>query len=64
MIGVTGTNGKTTTVTLLFQLFEKLGHRSGLISTIEYRIGEKKLESINTTPNAIIINYLLSEMVK
>ncbi|MCT4664498.1 MAG: UDP-N-acetylmuramoyl-L-alanyl-D-glutamate--2,6-diaminopimelate ligase [Flavobacteriales bacterium] len=63
MIGITGTNGKTTTSTLLFDLFNGLGLKSGLISTIEYKIGENSYTSTHTTPNAIRVQELLAEMV-
>ncbi len=63
LIGITGTNGKTTIATLLYQLFSGLGYRSGLISTIENRIGEKVLDSNLTTPDVISLNALLAEMV-
>ncbi|MDI9356268.1 MAG: UDP-N-acetylmuramoyl-L-alanyl-D-glutamate--2,6-diaminopimelate ligase [Chitinophagaceae bacterium] len=62
LIGVTGTNGKTTTVTLLYRLFQKLGHRSGLLSTVENRIQDEILPSTYTTPDAITINKLLKQM--
>ena len=64
LVGVTGTNGKTTTVTLLSQLFIKLGYTVGLLSTVENRINEKVLPARYTTPDAIELNRLLSEMVK
>ncbi len=63
LIGITGTNGKTTTASLLYQLFKRLGHKVGLISTIEYRIGEEVRPSTHTTPNALILNALLAEML-
>jgi UDP-N-acetylmuramoyl-L-alanyl-D-glutamate--2,6-diaminopimelate ligase len=63
LTGVTGTNGKTTTVTLLYQLFRGLGHKSGLISTINYFIDDRKLPSTHTTPDPLRINQLLREMV-
>ncbi len=64
LVGVTGTNGKTTTVTLLHQLFLDLGYKAGLISTIENKIGHKQLPSTHTTPNAVAINALLADMVE
>ena len=64
LVGVTGTNGKTTTVTLLYQLFSGLGHRSGLISTVSCKIGQQEIPSTHTTPNAIEINNLLYKMVQ
>jgi UDP-N-acetylmuramoyl-L-alanyl-D-glutamate--2,6-diaminopimelate ligase len=62
LVGVTGTNGKTTTVTLLHQLFSKLGHRAGLISTVVNKIGEEEIKSTHTTPDAIQLNELLVKM--
>ncbi len=64
LVGVTGTNGKTTTVSLLFQLFNKLGYKAGLISTIECRIGNEILPSDYTTPDSIAINRLLGQMLE
>ncbi len=63
LVGVTGTNGKTTTVTLLFNLFRKLGYNVGLLSTILNKINENELPSTHTTGDAIQINRLLKEMV-
>ncbi|MCZ6899951.1 MAG: UDP-N-acetylmuramoyl-L-alanyl-D-glutamate--2,6-diaminopimelate ligase [Bacteroidetes bacterium] len=63
LVGITGTNGKTTTVTVLFQLFKDLGYKSGLISTIENRINDKVLPASHTTPDAIQLNEILHEMV-
>lgn len=63
LIGVTGTNGKTTTVTLLYQMFVALGNRSGLISTVSCRIGDHEIPSTHTTPDPIEINNLLSQML-
>lgn len=62
VVGVTGTNGKTTTVTLLYDLFEKLGYPTGLISTIENRILGKRMPTQHTTPDALRIQALLAEM--
>ncbi len=64
LVGVTGTNGKTTTATLLQNLFLKLGYKAGLISTVENKIGNKVLPSQFTTPDALQLNELLEEMVK
>lgn len=64
LIGVTGTNGKTTTATLLFNLFTNLGYKVGLISTIENKIGNNTIEATHTTPNAIRLNQLLKDMVE
>ena len=63
LVGVTGTNGKTTTVTLLHQLFTKLGQKVGLISTVINKVGEVEIKSTHTTPDAIQLNELLSKMV-
>ncbi len=64
LVGITGTNGKTTTVNLLFQLFTALGNRCGLISTVENRIGDTVLPSTHTTPDAVAINKLLASMAE
>ncbi len=63
LVGVTGTNGKTTTVTLLHELFLSLGFKSGLLSTIRNKINNTVLKSSYTTPDTIEINKLLAEMV-
>jgi UDP-N-acetylmuramoyl-L-alanyl-D-glutamate--2,6-diaminopimelate ligase len=63
LIGVTGTNGKTTTVTLLYQLFKEFGYKSGLISTVVNCIDGKVVEATHTTPDALELNKLLAEMV-
>ena len=63
LVGVTGTNGKTTVATLLCDLFTMMGHKSGLISTVVYRIGEREIDSTHTTPDAIRLNAMLREMV-
>lgn len=62
LIGVTGTNGKTTTVTLLHQLFRDLGYGTGLLSTIENKINETVFPSTHTTPDPVQINALLQQM--
>lgn len=64
VIGITGTNGKTTIVTLLSELFKVFGIKVGLLSTIENSIGDAILESTHTTPNALELNMLLNEMYK
>ena len=64
LVGVTGTNGKTTVVSLLHQLFMKLDAKSGMLSTIENRIGDKIIPSTHTTGDSLQINYLLNEMIK
>ncbi|MCS6916511.1 MAG: UDP-N-acetylmuramoyl-L-alanyl-D-glutamate--2,6-diaminopimelate ligase [Chitinophagales bacterium] len=62
VVAVTGTNGKTTVATQLYRLFSLLGYRCGLISTIENRINDRVLEATHTTPAAITLSRLLSEM--
>jgi UDP-N-acetylmuramoyl-L-alanyl-D-glutamate--2,6-diaminopimelate ligase len=64
LIGVTGTNGKTTTVTLLFNLFKKLGYKVGLLSTVKNQINNDVLSATHTTPDAIQLNALLHQMVE
>lgn len=63
LIGVTGTNGKTSTVTLLFSLFAKLGYSVGLLSTVENKINEEIIPSTHTTPGPVQLNALLARMV-
>jgi len=63
IVGVTGTNGKTTVATLMYKLFQSLGHRCGLLSTVENRVGEEVIESTHTTPDAISLHRLLRQMV-
>ncbi len=63
LVGVTGTNGKTTIATILYKLFTGLGYTSGLISTVENRIGDRVIPSTHTTPDALQLNALLKEMV-
>ena len=63
LVGVTGTNGKTTVATLLYDLYRKMGYRAGLISTVVYRIDEREIPSTHTTPDAIRLNAMLREMV-
>ena len=64
LIGITGTNGKTTTVTLSYNLFKCLGYECGLISTIVNKIGNKEIISTHTTPDSLSLNKLLNEMVE
>ncbi len=63
LIGITGTNGKTTTTTLLYELFSNLGYKVGLISTIENKIGKATVPATHTTPDALSTNLLIREMV-
>jgi UDP-N-acetylmuramoyl-L-alanyl-D-glutamate--2,6-diaminopimelate ligase len=62
LVGITGTNGKTSVATLLFSLFRKLGYKSGLLSTVQNQIEDEIIPSTHTTPDAIKINELLAEM--
>jgi len=64
VVGITGTNGKTTTATLLHQLFSQLGYKVGLISTVEIIIGDEIIPAKYTTPDALAIQRLLAEMSK
>ena len=64
LVGVTGTNGKTSSVTLLFKLFRQLGYHTGLLSTVQNQIDEEVIPSTHTTPDSVKINELLAEMVK
>lgn len=64
LVGVTGTNGKTTVATLLYDLFTALGHTCGLISTVVYRVGDQRIESTHTTPDPLTLNRLMAEMVE
>ncbi len=63
LVGVTGTNGKTTIATLLFRLFQNLGYQCGLLSTIENRINDRIIKATHTTPDAVQMNQLLAEML-
>lgn len=63
LVGVTGTNGKTTISTLLYQLFRDLGYKCGLLSTVENQINGKVIPSTHTTPDQVELNRLLDEMV-
>lgn len=62
LVGVTGTNGKTTVATLLYDLFTGLGYRCGLVSTVEMRVGEQRLPSTHTTPDPLGLNAALATM--
>ncbi len=63
LIGITGTNGKTSVTTLLFDIFKILGFKSALISTVEYRIGDEVIPSTHTTPDIIRVNQILAKAV-
>ncbi len=64
LVGITGTNGKTTTVTLLHHLFTQLGHKTGLISTVVNKVGTVEIPATHTTPDPVELNKLLFEMVE
>jgi len=64
LVGITGTNGKTTTVTLLYNLFTSLGYCCGLVSTIANYIGDEKIPTDHTTPDPISLNALFATMVE
>ena len=63
LVGVTGTNGKTTIATLLYKLFAALGYKCGLLSTVENRIGDRVAAATHTTPDPLHLNALLREML-
>ena len=63
LVGVTGTNGKTTVATLLYQLFRELGYKCGLLSTVENQVNGKVFPSTHTTPDPVELNALMAEMV-
>jgi UDP-N-acetylmuramoyl-L-alanyl-D-glutamate--2,6-diaminopimelate ligase len=64
LVGVTGTNGKTTIVTLLYKLFSSLGYTCGMLSTVQNHIGNTVLPATHTTPDPISLNQLLHDMLK
>jgi len=64
LIGVTGTNGKTTIASLLYALFQKAGYKTGLLSTVKILVDTKFYEATHTTPNSVLINHYLNEMVE
>ena len=63
LVGVTGTNGKTTTATLLYKLFKALGYKAGLLSTVVNYVDDEAVAATHTTPNALELNALLAKMV-
>lgn len=63
LVGITGTNGKTTTATLLYRISEQLGYRAGLISTVRYMVHDKEVPATHTTPDALQLNKLMNDMV-
>lgn len=64
LVGVTGTNGKTTITTLLYTMFEKAGYKSGLLSTVKIKVHQAEFPATHTTPDSLTINYYLNEMVE
>ncbi len=62
LVGVTGTNGKTTIATVLFKLFTQLGYKCGLISTVQNQVADKIIPATHTTPDAVSLNALLNQM--
>jgi len=63
LVGITGTNGKTTIATLLYNLFQRAGYKSGLLSTVKIMVDTTQYNATHTTPNSVLINKYLSEMV-
>ncbi len=63
LVGVTGTNGKTTVASLLYQLFKKAGYKVGLLSTVKILVDETEFNATHTTPDSVSINYYLEKMV-
>ena len=64
LVGVTGTNGKTSIATLLFRLFRKLGYRCGLLSTVQNQIDDEIIPATHTTPDSVTVNELLADMLQ
>ena len=64
LVGITGTNGKTTIASLLFQLFKKAGFKVGLLSTVKIMVDELEYKATHTTPDSLTINFYLNEMVE
>jgi UDP-N-acetylmuramoyl-L-alanyl-D-glutamate--2,6-diaminopimelate ligase len=64
LVGITGTNGKTTIASLLYQLFKKAGYKVGLLSTVKILVDDVEYKATHTTPDSITINHFLKEMVK
>jgi UDP-N-acetylmuramoyl-L-alanyl-D-glutamate--2,6-diaminopimelate ligase len=63
LVGITGTNGKTTVASLLYQLFQKAGFKVGLLSTVKIMVGNQEYKATHTTPDSLTINHFLNEMV-
>jgi UDP-N-acetylmuramoyl-L-alanyl-D-glutamate--2,6-diaminopimelate ligase len=64
LVGITGTNGKTTIASLLYQLFKNAGYKVGLISTVKILVDQKEYKATHTTPDSLTINYYLAEMIE
>lgn len=64
LVGVTGTNGKTTIASLLYQLFKNAGYKTGLLSTVKVMVGDREYKATHTTPDSLTINKYLSEMAE
>jgi UDP-N-acetylmuramoyl-L-alanyl-D-glutamate--2,6-diaminopimelate ligase len=64
LIGITGTNGKTTIASLLYQLFKKAGYKVGLLSTVKIMVDEEEYKATHTTPDSLTINYYLNQMIQ
>jgi UDP-N-acetylmuramoyl-L-alanyl-D-glutamate--2,6-diaminopimelate ligase len=64
LVGITGTNGKTTIASLLYQLFKKAGYKVGLLSTVKIMVDEVEYKATHTTPDSLTINYYLNEMAE
>ena len=64
LVGITGTNGKTTVASLLYQLFKKAGFKVGLLSTVKIVVDEQEYKASHTTPDSITINHYLNEMIE
>jgi UDP-N-acetylmuramoyl-L-alanyl-D-glutamate--2,6-diaminopimelate ligase len=64
LVGITGTNGKTTVASLLYQLFKKAGYKVGLLSTVKILVDDLEYKATHTTPDSITINHFLNEMVE
>ena len=63
LVGITGTNGKTTIASLLYQLFKKAGYKVGLLSTVKIRVDDVEYKATHTTPDSLTINHYLNEMI-
>jgi UDP-N-acetylmuramoyl-L-alanyl-D-glutamate--2,6-diaminopimelate ligase len=64
LVGITGTNGKTTIASLLYQLFKKAGYKVGLLSTVKIMVDEVEYKATHTTPDSLTINYFLTKWLK